>query len=236
LPIAAVPYNTVPTPTTPWANPGTYTVKLTVDGKSVTQPITVKQESAREDIDDRDAVDLRGDQGDVRRRRRRAGSRAAGTGSARSNRRTESERPPAPVADAVAAVDKKLEALIGAGAAAGPVVDGPAVPVAVAEAADEVAVAARGRPATGRPFRQPAPAGPPPPATLSGASSALSARHEFPMQGADVQPTANQLAAIAAARKTAAEPMSRWVAIKTVDLPALNLKLKAAGVAVLKVQ
>ena len=44
LPIAAVPYNTVPAPTAPWARPGTYTLKLTVDGKSYTQPIAVKQD------------------------------------------------------------------------------------------------------------------------------------------------------------------------------------------------
>jgi photosystem II stability/assembly factor-like uncharacterized protein len=44
LPIAAVPFNTVPAPTAPWVRPGTYTVKLTVDGKSYTQPITVKQD------------------------------------------------------------------------------------------------------------------------------------------------------------------------------------------------
>ncbi len=44
LPIAAVPYNTVTAPTAPWVSPGTYTVKLTVDGKSQTQPVTVKQD------------------------------------------------------------------------------------------------------------------------------------------------------------------------------------------------
>jgi photosystem II stability/assembly factor-like uncharacterized protein len=44
LPIAAVPYNTVPAPLTPWVAPGSYTVKLTVDGMSYTQPITVKQD------------------------------------------------------------------------------------------------------------------------------------------------------------------------------------------------
>ncbi len=44
LPIAAIPHNTVPAPTTPWANPGRYTVKLTVDGRAYTQPITVKQD------------------------------------------------------------------------------------------------------------------------------------------------------------------------------------------------
>jgi hypothetical protein len=42
LPIAAVPHDTVMAPATPWAAPGTYTVKLTVGGKSYTQPITVK--------------------------------------------------------------------------------------------------------------------------------------------------------------------------------------------------
>ncbi len=42
LPIAAVPYNTVPAPGTPWVSPGTYTVKLTVNDKSYTQPIVVK--------------------------------------------------------------------------------------------------------------------------------------------------------------------------------------------------
>jgi hypothetical protein len=42
LSIAAVGHDTVQPPTTPWVNPGRFTVKLTVDGKSYTQPITVK--------------------------------------------------------------------------------------------------------------------------------------------------------------------------------------------------
>jgi photosystem II stability/assembly factor-like uncharacterized protein len=42
LPIAAVPSDTVPPPTTPWVAPGQYTLKLTVDGKTYTQPIVVK--------------------------------------------------------------------------------------------------------------------------------------------------------------------------------------------------
>jgi photosystem II stability/assembly factor-like uncharacterized protein len=42
LPISAVARNTVSAPTTPWVNPGQFTVKLTVNGKSYTQPITVK--------------------------------------------------------------------------------------------------------------------------------------------------------------------------------------------------
>jgi photosystem II stability/assembly factor-like uncharacterized protein len=44
LPIAAVPYDTVPAPTTPWVAPGQYVVKLTVNATTYTQPITVKQD------------------------------------------------------------------------------------------------------------------------------------------------------------------------------------------------
>ena len=44
LPIAAVPHDTAPAPNSPWAAPGTYTVKLTVDGKSYTQPLTLKMD------------------------------------------------------------------------------------------------------------------------------------------------------------------------------------------------
>jgi hypothetical protein len=42
LPIAAVPYDTVAEPSTPWAAPGKYTLKLAFDGKSFSQPIEVK--------------------------------------------------------------------------------------------------------------------------------------------------------------------------------------------------
>jgi len=44
LPIAAVPYDTVPAPTTPWVAPGPYTVRLTANGKTYSQPIVVKQD------------------------------------------------------------------------------------------------------------------------------------------------------------------------------------------------
>jgi len=40
-PIAAVPRNTAPAPTSPWAMPGKYTVVLTVGGKSYQQPLTL---------------------------------------------------------------------------------------------------------------------------------------------------------------------------------------------------
>src|SRR5262249_33558593 len=44
LPIAAVGHNTVPAPTTPRGDPGALPVKLTVEGKTYTQTMTVKQD------------------------------------------------------------------------------------------------------------------------------------------------------------------------------------------------
>jgi photosystem II stability/assembly factor-like uncharacterized protein len=44
LPIAAIGFNTVPAPATPWVNPGQYTVKLTVNGQTYSQPLVVKQD------------------------------------------------------------------------------------------------------------------------------------------------------------------------------------------------
>src|SRR5205807_9713804 len=41
-PIAAIPHNTAPQPTSPWVMPGQYTVVMTVNGKSYSQPLTIK--------------------------------------------------------------------------------------------------------------------------------------------------------------------------------------------------
>ena len=43
-PIAAVAHNTAPAPTSPWVMPGQYTVKLTVNGKAYSQPLTVRMD------------------------------------------------------------------------------------------------------------------------------------------------------------------------------------------------
>ena len=43
-PIAAIPHNTAPQPTGPWAMPGQYTVVLTANGKSYSQPLTIKMD------------------------------------------------------------------------------------------------------------------------------------------------------------------------------------------------
>jgi hypothetical protein len=56
------------------------------------------------------------------------------------------------------------------------------------------------------------------------------------LQGADVQPTANQLTAIAAARNEAASVLSRWTKLRTTSLATLNATLKSAGLPVLEVR
>jgi photosystem II stability/assembly factor-like uncharacterized protein len=43
-PISAVPHNTAPQPTSPWVMPGQYAVVLTANGKSYSQPLTVKMD------------------------------------------------------------------------------------------------------------------------------------------------------------------------------------------------
>jgi len=43
-PIAAVPWNTAPSPTSPWIMPGNYRVVLTVDGQKYMQPLTVRMD------------------------------------------------------------------------------------------------------------------------------------------------------------------------------------------------
>jgi photosystem II stability/assembly factor-like uncharacterized protein len=43
-PIAATPHHTSPEPVGPWVQPGTYTVTLNVDGRKLTQPVTVRMD------------------------------------------------------------------------------------------------------------------------------------------------------------------------------------------------
>jgi photosystem II stability/assembly factor-like uncharacterized protein len=43
-PIAAVAGNTAPSASSPWVMPGQYTVRLTVDGRAMTQPLTVRMD------------------------------------------------------------------------------------------------------------------------------------------------------------------------------------------------
>jgi hypothetical protein len=202
LPIAAIPHNTVPAPTTPWVNPGTFSVKLTVNGKSYTQPIVVKQ-------DPRVKTPLLALQ-QLYSLSKGAYYAAVDTRQAARQVRTVAEqlaklRPQVSgtAVESLATLEDRIEALEpgperGAGFGA--------VPTRLGGTSASAGA---------------------PPDSLSGASAALAAVMNL-LQGADVRPTTVQLNAIAAARATAARAMARWAAVKTVDLPALNAQLAAA--------
>ena len=210
LPIAAVPYNTAPGPGTPWANPGTYTVKLTVDGRSFTQPIAVKQDPrvktpalAMQQVYSLTkamyfgAVD--------------AQQAAMALGALRAQATALAAKAKGPAATALAAFEKKAAALEGQRPAAG-----------------------GGQRGGGGGQRGAAAAPAPPPDSLWAVGSLMGGLMNS-MQAADVAPTGATFASVTSARTTAAGVMARWNALKTVDLPALNATLKAAGLSPLAV-
>jgi photosystem II stability/assembly factor-like uncharacterized protein len=229
LPISSVPGRAAPAPTTPWVNPGTYTVKLTVNGQSLTQPITVKQDPrvktpalAMQEVYTLTqamyfgAVDA---QEAVRQAQGLREQVAAVTPKATGA-----------TAEALMAFDKKVQAAIGATPAAGG--GRGAGPGGGAGAAGGGRGGAPAVPPAGAPAASPTPT---PSPTLTSAGAGLSGVMNS-LMAADVPATANQRAAIAAARRTATAAMAQWASLKTVDLPALNLALKTAGLAPLKVQ
>ena len=204
LPIAAIGHDTVPAPTTPWANPGSYTVRLTVNGKAYSQTIVVKQDPrvktsalamqqvyslSKATYDGAVAAQQAVNQaGEIRDRIAKMQSEASGGAAA-----------------ALAAFDKQIEALAGAPSGGG-----------------------RGRgqgPGAGGRGGAPGAAAP---ESLRSAAAAL-AGVMTSLQDADVQPTTMQLNAIASARAIAARVMARWTRLRTTELAALNATLKSAG-------
>ncbi len=170
----AVPHRTYYAASTPWAAPGNYTVKLTVDGKSYSQPLVLKLDP-------------------------RVKTPAAGLAQLASLSREMYD-------GAVVARDAYAAAR------------------ALSEGASDAAVKARidsiapPRAAGGRGGRGgggggggfgAAPVGPP---TLESAGNAMLAA-AMSMQGADVAPTARQVAAVNAARAQFKDVMARWKAV-----------------------
>jgi hypothetical protein len=194
LPIAAVPHNTVPSPTTPWAPPGTYTVKLTVDGRSYTQPLMLRMDPrvktspaglqqqftlSKALYDGIANVQTALDQ--LRALREQVKDRRANGG---------------PAAEALADYDRKADAL-------------------------------EGRPPAG--FGGGRGGAPDTFDTLNSIRAGL-AQLLSVLEGADVAPTTQLVAAIAERRADLVKVINRWTTLKSSDLAALNAKLKAAHV------
>jgi photosystem II stability/assembly factor-like uncharacterized protein len=191
-PIAAVPYNTAPIPTSPWAMPGEYTVKLTVDGKSSTQPLRVvidpRVKTPREALAEQFRLSKEMYDGTVR-----AYAALDGLHSVREQIKAIQSPPPA-AATALADFDKKAAALEGEpGGGFGP----PAAAAPQAESLNSVAFSQR---------------------------SVMSL-----LQGADVAPTTQAVAAAADRAKALDEVMKRWDSLRGETLGGLNALLKQAG-------
>ena len=206
---ARMPAGSTQAASTPWVSPGTYTVKLTVNGKSYTQPIVVKQDPRLKtpaavmqqlysltDAMYFGAVDAR--------------AASASLASIRDQIAKLQPQAQGAVAQALADFDKKAEALQGAASGGGGGRGGRGSaggPETTATASETLGSASAG---------------------LSGVMNSL--------QAADVQPTVIQLGAITTARQAAASVMTRWTALKTADLAALNATLKTAGLTQIRVQ
>jgi hypothetical protein len=165
-----VPHHTYDQPYSPWAPAGTYTVRLTVDGKQLTQPLTLRLDP-------------------------RVKTPAAGLAQLASvTRETYDAAVAAHVAyEEARAASGRLEATNSA----------------LKAQIDSIAPAqssGRRRPGFGPP-------GGAPPPTLESVSNALMAA-VMAMQGADVTPTAGQVATAAKARAEAKGVMQKWAALK----------------------
>ena len=184
----AVPHRSVHTENAPWAPPGRYTVRLTVEGKSYAQPLALR-------LDPRVEIPVAGlTELAQLTREMYDGAVAAQAGYAQAR-----------------ALAAELDKLTGAG------VDEFKAQV------ESLAPAPRPR-ARGFFFRR-APSGPPTlESVMNGMISAAMA-----MQGADVTPTAMEVAACDRARAESVRVMPRWTRLKTTGLAAFNARRKAAG-------
>ncbi len=198
---AAVPHRTYPGVNAPWAPPGPYTVRLTVGGKSYTQPIVLR-------LDPRVKISPFG----LARLMSLTTEMYSGARTARAaydRARALSAQLGAMQGDDVATFKAALEALAPEGATGGR--GGMRGGGAPGEVGGE-----RGRGGSGGAM------------TLSSVSTALLAA-AMAMQEADAPPTAREVEACAAARTQLSTIMARFTRLTTVELSALNAKRKASG-------
>jgi photosystem II stability/assembly factor-like uncharacterized protein len=186
---AAVPHRTYPSVFAPWAPPGAYTVRLTVNGKSFTQPLTLRLDPRVETA----AADLQ----QLAALSREMYDAAVAAHAAYAQARALSARLDRAGGEDAAAFKARL---------------------------DSLAPAPRPAP-RGFGFFRRGPSGPPTLESLSG--TLLGAA--MAMQGADVAPTAGQVAACDSARVQSRRLMSRWTTLETTGLAGLNAKRRAAG-------
>jgi photosystem II stability/assembly factor-like uncharacterized protein len=190
----AVPRRSMHGAVAPWAPPGRYVVRLTVDGRPLTQPLTLRL--------------------DPRVKTPAVGLTQLATLSKEMYDAAAAARADYQQARALVAA---LDSLPGNDAAA------------FKAQVESLAPAPRPR---ARRFFRPGPAEPP---TLESVSYALLGA-AMAMQGADVAPTAAQVAACGRARAQSTPLMARWTRLKTTGLAVFNATRSAAGLAPLRLR
>jgi ABC-type phosphate transport system auxiliary subunit len=190
-PISAIYRNTPPEPDGPFVLPGLFTVKLTVDGKSFSQPLTVKMDprvsAPASVIDQQHTLSMQCYSGITRSyemigqiRKLRSQIKTARDKAGQSAISQDLEK-----------LDKNLASLEGA------------------------AAGRFGAPAGGE-------------MNLSRLRREMLSVMDI-LQGAEMQPTSQAVAAVAELQKSLATLQTRWNEISTVEVKSLNEKLKAAG-------
>ena len=203
-PITAVPGDTPSGPEGPWVQPGTYTLRLTVDGVTMTQPLTVR-------LDPRvvvtpEALQVQFD-----------ASMACyeGYGQAQTARATvQAIRAQARVLRENDDLDTSLRMALTRLDEALALLEGPAP----------------GNPDT---VYGSATAAPPGAETLGGVQQKLLFVMAV-LQGADAPPTTQALAAVGTLQETLREVLGRWEALREADLRAVNERLMQGGLAPLE--
>jgi photosystem II stability/assembly factor-like uncharacterized protein len=199
-PIAAVYHNTAAAASAPWVMPGNYTVRLTVNGKTSTQPLVVEMDprvkTPRADLAEQ--FRLSKQLYDERL------ALASITETVRAIRQQladlRSHAPEGEVRDHIDSLNEKLQTLAGGGGPGGPGGGGGGGRGAAAPGRNTVAtVAARA-------------------GTLFGIAEAV-----------DAMPTPQVAAAIADALKDSAALRESWQAILSQEIPALNQQLRSSG-------
>jgi photosystem II stability/assembly factor-like uncharacterized protein len=208
-PISAVYMNTPAEPRGPWAPPGQYTIRLTVNGHDYTQPLTVRMDPRVKTLPAGLAQQFALSMGvaDSLRRTRDAPAQARGLSEQLrllGERAARTEAPPpagsaGDLARSIAGVDDKLRAIVGGGeVAAGAQALAPRVEM-----------------------------------SLERVRADLAALYDI-LQEADAAPTGVTVAAVGDVQRDVGLVLGRWQQLKAMDLPALNQKLVQAGLAALK--
>jgi photosystem II stability/assembly factor-like uncharacterized protein len=209
LPMTAIAHNTAPEPNSIWVAPGEYTVRLTVNGQALTQPITVKMDPRVKTTSA--GLALQFDLSKVMYDALVEGQAALrGLRAVRAEVKKIQEKGNSIVAQALAEFDKKAAALEGGGGFGGPG-------------------------GMGGPMGPMGPGGAGASQTLAGINMSLNQLMNL-LQEADAAPTSQLTAAVAERREALRAIIEKWDSLKITDLAALNIELKAASLPAIRVE